>query len=58
MRKINENDYVDFTITGLGWSLTVANFKKAVGEWKDITRTGCTFYGNKPDGMRAIIDSK
>lgn len=58
MRKINENDYVDFTITGPGWSLTVANFKNAVGEWKDITRTGCTFYGNKPDGMRAIIDSK
>lgn len=58
MRKINENDYVDFTITGPGWSLTVTNFKKAVGEWKDITRTGCTFYGNKPDGMRAIIDSK
>ena len=58
MRKINENDYVDFTITGTGWSLTVATFKKAVGEWKDINRVGCTLYGNKPDGTRAIIDFK
>jgi len=58
MRKINENDYVDFTIAGPGWSLTISNFKKAVAQWKDITRTGCILYGNKPDGTRAIIDSK
>ena len=58
MRKINENDYVDFTIAGPGWSLTVSTFKKALGEWKDIQRAGCTLYGNKPDGTRAIIDSK
>ena len=58
MRKINENDYVDFTITGPGWSWTIADFKKAVGEWTDITRNGYTLYGNKPDGTRAIIDSK
>ena len=58
MRKINENNYVDFTITGPGWSLTVTTFKKAVGVWKDMTRAGCTLYGNKPDGTRAIIDSK
>lgn len=58
MRKINENDYVNFTIVGPGWSLTVADFETALGEWKDITKSGCTLYGNKPDGMRAIIDSK
>ena len=58
MRKINENDYVDFTITGPGWSVTFSNFGKAVGEWTDITREGYTLYGNKPDGTRAIIDSK
>lgn len=58
MRKINENDYVDFTIAGPGWSLTVASLKKAVGILKDITRTVCTLYGNKTDGTRAILDSK
>lgn len=58
MRKINEKDYVDFTIAGPGWSLTVATFNKAYGEWKNINRAGCTLYGNKADGTRAIIDSK
>ncbi len=57
MRKINENDYVDFTIAGPGWSLTISTFKKALGEWNSITRPGCILYGNKPDGTRAIIDS-
>lgn len=58
MRKINEKDYVDFTITGTGWSLTVSTFKNAIGEWKNITRSGCTLYGNKSDGTRAILDTK
>ena len=59
MRKINENDYVDFTISGPGWSLTVSTFKKALGEWKNIAGcSGCTLYGNKPNGTRSIIDSK
>lgn len=58
MRKINENDYVDFTIVGPGWSLTVSTFKKALGEWANIRMPGCTLYGNKPNGTRAIIDSK
>ena len=58
MRKINEKDYVDFTIVGQGWSVTVSTFKKALGEWNNITRAGCTLYGNKRDGTRAIIDSK
>lgn len=57
MRKINENDYVDFTIAGPGWSITLLSFKKALNEWKDIRQEGCTLYGNKPDGSRAIIDS-
>lgn len=58
MRKINENDYVDFTIAGPGWSLTVSTFKNALREWKDITRAGCTLYGNRRNGTRSIIDSK
>ena len=58
MRKINENDYVNFTIAGPGWSLTVSTFRKALGEWNNITGSGYTLYGNRPNGTRAIIDSK
>ena len=58
MRKINENDYVDFTIAGNGWTLTVSTFNKALREWNNIAGSGCTLYGNRPDGTRAIIDSK
>lgn len=58
MRKINENDYVDFTIAANGWTLTVSTFKNALREWNNIAGSGCTLYGNRPDGTRAIIDSK
>ena len=58
MRKINENDYVDFTIAGNGWTLTVSPFNKALREWNNIAGSGCTLYGNRPNGTRAIIDSK
>lgn len=56
MRKINENDFVDYTIVGNGWSLTVNTFNKALREWNNL-QSG-TLYGNKPDGTRAIIDEK
>ena len=56
MRKINENDYVDFTIAGNGWTLTVSTFKNALREWNHIA--GGTLYGNRPNGTHAIIDSK
>jgi len=58
MRKINEDEFVNFTIDGNGWTLTVYGIKKALGEWKNITRAGSTLYGNKADGSRAILDSK
>lgn len=58
MRKINENDYVDFTIAANGWTLTVSIFKNALREWNNIAGSGCTLYGNRPNGTRAIIDSK
>ena len=58
MRKINETDYVNFTIAGNGWTLTVSTFKSALREWENVDGPGCTLYGNKPDGTRAIIDSK
>ena len=56
MRKINENDYVNFTISGNGWNLTVSTFNKALREYNNLTSG--TLYGNKPNGTRAIIDSK
>lgn len=56
MRKFNENDYVDFTIAGNGWTLTVSTLKKAMREWDNLTSG--TLYGNKPNGTREIIASK
>lgn len=56
MRKINEKDYVDFTISGNGWNLTVSTFNKAMREWNNLTSG--TLYGNRSNGTRAIIDSK
>ncbi len=56
MRKINENEFVDFTISGNGWTLTVSTFKKALREWNNLTSG--TLYGNRPNGTRAINDSK
>lgn len=57
MRKINENDYVNFTICGNGWNMTVHTLKAAMLEWKNLGN-GYVLYGNKPSGDRAIIDSK
>ncbi len=57
MRKINEKDYVDFTIAANGWTLTVSTFKNALREWNNAG-SGCTLYGNRHNGTRAIIDSK
>lgn len=55
MRKINEKDYVSFTISK-GCNLTVHEWKTALKEWNNVTSG--TLYGNKPDGTRAIIDNK
>lgn len=56
MRKINENDFVDYTISGNGWNFTVTKFQDALKQWKDIAHG--TLYGNKPNGDRAVIDSR
>ena len=58
MRKINESDFVNYTIDANGWTLTVNTFQNAVNEWKGLNRSGCNLYGNKADGSRAIIDTK
>lgn len=58
MRKINENDYVDYTIyiERNGCYVTFNTLKNALREWGGIDAG--TLYGNKPNGTRAIIDSK
>lgn len=58
MRKINETDYVSFTINIArnGVNITLNTFKSALREYGNITAG--TLYGNKADGSRAIIDSK
>lgn len=58
MRKIDENDYVSFTINiaSNGVNLTLNTFKSALREYGNIKEG--TLYGNKADGTRAIIDSK
>lgn len=55
MRKINEKDFVSYTISN-GWNVTVYTLKAALKMWGDMAAG--TFYGNKPDGTQAIIDSK
>lgn len=57
MKKINEDSFVNFTISGNGWNCTISTFQKALREWRNID-SGCTLYGNKPDGTREIIDEK
>ena len=56
MRKINENEFASFTISGNGWNLTVSTFQKALREWNNLTAG--TLFGNRPNGTRAIIDTK
>lgn len=56
MRKINEDDFVSYTIAGNGWKVTVPTLKKALKQWDEIPHG--TLYGNKPNGDCAVIDSR
>ena len=56
MRHINEKDYVDYTIAGNGWTYTISSFQTALKEFNALEYG--ILYGNKPDGTRAILDSK
>ena len=55
MREIHEKDFESYTISN-GWNLTVYSLKNALREWGNM-KSG-TLYGNKPDGSRAILDTK
>ena len=56
MLKIKEEDFVNFTIVGNGWSLTVTKFKTAQKEWENIGHG--QLVGNKHNGDKSIIDSR
>lgn len=58
MRKINENDYISFTIhiKRNGCNITFNTLKNAIKEWNNIGAG--TLYGNKPNGDRAVLDSR
>lgn len=56
MRKIDETQFDNYTIAGNGWTYTVSSLQKAVTDFKEM-QSGI-LYGNKPDGSRAILDSK
>lgn len=57
MRKINENMFVSYTISKPGITLTMYNLIAILMEWKNFGG-GSTLYGNKPDGTKAILDTK
>lgn len=57
MRRINEQDFISYSIEAQGWGITFLSFDKAKREWAGLERSA-TLYGNKPDGTRAIIDTK
>ena len=58
MRKINENDFVNFTIKGNGWNMTMFSFIGILAQWSKLTGPGLTLLGLKKNGNTAIIDSK
>lgn len=57
MRKIDEKMFVSYTISKPGITLTMHNLKAVLMEWKNFG-SGSTLYGNKPDGTKAILDTK
>ena len=58
MRKINENEFVNFTIKGNGWNMTMFSFKDILAQWSKLTGPGLNLLGLKKNGDSAIIDSK
>ena len=58
MKKINENDFISYTIhlASNGCNITFHSLGTTLKEWKNINSG--TLYGNKPNGDRAILDSK
>jgi hypothetical protein len=57
MRKVNEDKFVSYTIVRNGSQVTFFRFLDVLRIWKDYG-AGSILYGNKPNGERAILDSK
>ena len=57
MRRINENEFVNYTIVANGWSLTLGQASKAKREYDGLT-CSATLYGNKPDGTQIMLENK
>lgn len=56
MKKINENDYIGFILECPGF-MYHGTFKNVMRIFEE--RAGkCTVYGIKPNGDRAVIESK
>ena len=58
MRKIDKTKFVSYTISRPGVNLTMHDLRRVLVEWKNNFGEGSTLYGNKPDGTRAILDTK
>lgn len=56
MRKINENDYIDFTYKDNGFSVTMGNLKDIITLFNKREHGMIT--GRKVTGYTAIIDQK
>lgn len=56
MQKVNENDFVSYTIKGAGWSVTLNTLRSALREWGNVGKG--ELRGNKPNGDYAILDTK
>lgn len=57
MKKFNPTQFESYTIAGNGWNYNIDNKDNALKEWKKI-QTSATLYGNRPNGTRAILDTK
>lgn len=56
MRKIDETQFVDYTYTDAGFSVTMSNLKYIIDLFKERKHGKIT--GRKIDGTIAIIDQK
>ena len=57
MKKFDPTQFESYTIAGNGWNYNIDNKDIALKEWKTI-QVSATLYGNRPNGTRAILDTK
>lgn len=57
MRYVDENQFSSYTISRNGSNVTFCQLATVLPVWRSFG-SGSVLYGNKPDGTRAILDSK